>query len=75
MADRIPANEGGRTTTDIGADGVARTISGWTWAMVGVLIVVVLIGALLLGGFFSMGQRGQKINSENSTSQRPAEPC
>lgn len=74
MADRISMNHGERSTTDVGADGVARTISGWTWVTAAVLLLVVVIGALLIGGFFSMGEKGRQLNSENRTSERPAEP-
>ena len=61
-------------TAEVGADGIARGISAWTWGMVAVLAAVVVIGALMIGGFFSLGQQGQKLNSENRTAERPAEP-
>jgi hypothetical protein len=45
-----------------------KTISTATWITVGVLLLIVLLGALMLGGFFGSASRGNGQPASTSSS-------
>jgi len=50
-----------------------KTISGVTWAMVAILLLVVIVGALVAGGFFSSltGGTGSRSGQSSTSSAQP----
>jgi hypothetical protein len=49
-------------------------VTGFTWKMAIVLLLVVVLGGLLISGFWIfVGSQGTRVTTEN-TAARPAEP-
>jgi len=56
------------------ADKVTTDVTGFTWKMAIVLLLVVVLGGLLISGFWIfVGSQGTRVTTEN-TAARPAEP-